>query len=122
MRKLTPEEERIWNRVVETLTPIGCHGKPKVAPRQVITTKPSRPSRPSRTIDLHGLSVMDAFLEVRSFIEDSMLDNARSVTIITGKSGLIRAEFIQWLENLPVSKYELLNNGGAFKIFLKKLR
>ena len=121
MRKLTPDEERIWNLVVQTLTPLGVTGKPHSKPYAFTPSVPSKISKPSRTLDLHGKTVMDAFLDVRSFIEDAMLANARSATIITGKSGLIRAEFENWLENLPVVRYEELNGGGAFKLYLKKL-
>jgi DNA-nicking Smr family endonuclease len=78
------------------------------------------PVSPS-TLDLHGLTVTDAYRASIDFVENS---GRKSMTIITGKSGQIRREFERWMEGLPrVHSCVEKHGGGAFTIrILKRCR
>ena len=77
----------------------------------------------SRTIDLHGMTVSEAHTMTRDYLKEASQRGEKSVTIITGRSGIIRKEFPSWLGVFPqVRTFNELNGGGAFKIyFFKKI-
>lgn len=71
-------------------------------------------------LDLHGKTINESYKTTKDFLIDSKHNNFDHVLIITGKSGIIRKEFVFWLEDFKDKKiiryYEILNKGGAFKI------
>lgn len=77
-----------------------------------------------KVLDLHGLTVQQAFEEARQFVAKGNEAGFKHVTIITGLSGQIRSEFEQWMKNNPlVRETKMINGGGAFKVyFFKKKR
>ncbi len=82
----------------------------------------------SYQIDLHGLTVQEAFDKVRKSLASHYKRGARRILIITGKGtmgkGLIKNEFAGWLENPKLKEYVRSwcwqNSGGAALIHLKK--
>jgi len=95
-----------------------------------------------RTLDLHGLRQDAAYSRLRRFVETAYRDDCRCVLVVTGKGapadalsrlsdpaprGIIRARFLEWVEDAPlrariarVGKAAPRHGGaGAFYIFLK---
>lgn len=72
------------------------------------------------TIDLHGLTLNQAYDLTKSTILNT---NYKKIKVITGSSGEIKRQFIFWMENQDISKYikevTPINNGSYF-IFKKK--
>ena len=74
-----------------------------------------------RKLDLHDLTLEEAYEEFRDFIFEAYTDNILKVEIITGKSGLIRKEFPYWSENSHQIKYhEVSWHGGSFTVKIEK--
>jgi len=96
------KDEKIWEAVKKTVTPLEAAGRSRRSRRSA--------PREKRTLDLHGLTVNEAFLATRSFIENA---SDGQIRIITGKSGQINQEFLRWLEPLPRIKSVIEENGGG---------
>ena len=74
-----------------------------------------------RKLDLHDLTLEEAYDEFNEFINKAYSDNIRKVEVITGKSGQIRREFPYWSENSHQIKYhEMSWHGGSFVIKIEK--
>lgn len=100
----------LWARVCATVNKLG-------SPRSPRSYAPESVSEPL-CLDLHGLTVQDAYDRTRAFLSHS---SASVVTVITGRSGIIRAEFPHWLDGFPeVASFGEQNGGGAFRIVLRK--
>lgn len=100
----------LWARVCATVNRLGSPRSPR--PRPVVFS-----SEPN-VIDLHGLTVQEAYVRTKEFLSRG---SANTVTVITGKSGVIRAEFPVWLAGFDkVASYREQNGGGAFEITLHK--
>ena len=52
-----------------------------------------------KKLDLHGLTLEEAFDEFTDFIYEAYTNNLSKVEIVTGKSGQIKKEFPYWSEN-----------------------
>ncbi len=82
----------------------------------------------SALLDLHGLTVQQAFVKTIQFLSRHYRAITKEVLIITGRGttgqGLIKQEFSGWLNNSDTQKYvrtsSWQNRGGAIKITLKK--
>ena len=99
----------LWKRVCRTVNPLG-------GPRSS-RSRPLRPYQEATEIDLHGMTVDEAHRAAMSFLT---LTGQRSVLIITGRSGVITREFPFWIQHIPmVSRYDSLNDGGAYRVYLK---
>ena len=74
-----------------------------------------------KKLDLHGLTLEEAFEEFTDFIYEAYTNNLSKVEIITGKSGQIRKEFPYWSENSHQIKYhEISWHGGSFVVKIEK--
>jgi DNA-nicking Smr family endonuclease len=76
----------------------------------------------SPVLDLHGMTVQQAH---QSVIDHVTSNNSKHkwVTIITGKSGVIRSEAESWLSSQPgVSSVTVAKSGGAFMVKFKTNR
>lgn len=95
-----------WEIIKKTISPIGT----RTGPRRRI------PIPESTVLDLHGMTVQEAYLAVAEFISTR---SCTDVLIITGKSGIIRKECPVWLDlNKKIRFYVEENGGGAFRIKL----
>ena len=80
-------------------------------------------------LDLHGLSVEDAYQTLRRFFMVHQREGSRLITIVTGKGspakeGLIHREIQNWLDTpffkSKINEVRWLNGGGALEIRLKR--
>ena len=79
-------------------------------------------------LDLHQLTIQDAYQKTRQFIEKHYKIGRKKIQIITGKGrngqGAIRAEFSGWLDTERFKKYirtiNWTNDEGAVDLWLKK--
>jgi len=107
----------IWDRYIQNLW-----SKPegKFQPTKVRDDE-------STYLDLHGLTIQQAFNTTNLFLERHYAVGSREITIITGKNGKINEEFPHWCENYSfVSNCDPLidthGQVGAYLIKLKKVR
>lgn len=104
----------LWDFVKRKVTPLG-----EPSPGE-------RPIQPIRDpffpfVDLHGLTVADAHRRVDEVIAMAAHHHEEHVTIVTGRSGIIRREFEHWVAGKAgVAGIEELNGGGAFRLRLRK--
>lgn len=112
-RRLDPEEEALWGKVIATVRPLGAPRGPFAAPRQIERpqpriTAPERPPRiahnhaetldgswdrrltqgrvdPQMVIDLHGMSRESARHLLYRRVHDACQRGLRVVLVITGK-------------------------------------
>lgn len=79
----------------------------------------------SRKLDLHGLTINNAWIKFKEFIEYHYYNGTKNIVVITGKSGQISKEFVNWCDSIPLIKsYEPLTrrNGaiGSYRINFKQ--
>lgn len=86
---LKKEDQIVWDKYIADL-----FSKPE------ISFRPSKIKHEEPTIlDLHGLTVQQAFLRVNEFLTVHYTIGSKMVTIITGKNGKIQDEFPHWCGN-----------------------
>jgi DNA-nicking Smr family endonuclease len=119
MRKLSEEEMRLWKSVTEGMTEI----TPNVVPYEAPRTRPQvQDISFNAVLDLHNLTIQQAYEASNRHLEEAFYLSIRKVQHITGKSGQISQEYETWARLHPrVRKIEKQNDGGAWKIWLKKL-
>lgn len=117
-RTVTPEERREWRQEVgaeprdpapraeESVSSSTPALKKLLPPLEVLTGKEAQRAlkpfgRTQATLDLHGVSKLDAYEQVSNFVRAMQAAGARHVTIITGKGrtseGVLRANLPHWL-------------------------
>lgn len=75
----------------------------------------------SKILDLHGITVNEAYIKSDKFIEDHFYNNTDKIIIITGRSGQINEEFLLWISmNKFVRMCKQLPNKGSYEIWLKQ--
>jgi DNA-nicking Smr family endonuclease len=110
----------MWSKVTKDVTPLGSTPMSPVEQSIVLpaTTPRAKPFRP--VLDLHGLTLHDAYNRSVSHIANAA-GKYRYVVIITGLSGQIREEFPKWFSNHAlVRSINSLRGGGAWEVWLKK--
>ena len=75
-------------------------------------------SKPTFKIDLHGMTVQEAFEHCREQLAYYSISGHKSVEVITGRSGQIRKEFPNWLDTLKYSGTVAWHD-GSFTVNLK---
>jgi DNA-nicking Smr family endonuclease len=86
---------------------------------------------PEKTIDLHGLTVDEAFPVLLGFFAQCQMNGIRKIIVITGgnsmKKSVLRDSFRQWAEDsfgsyiADYSQSDIRHGGqGAFYVLLKK--
>lgn len=118
---LRPDDAGVWDAYCKDVTPLRGGKVPSSAPAPLGLAF-STPITTQHTLDLHGLTVAEAHTRTSNFL---LL--ARShydyVTVVTGRSGAIRDEFLHWLsDDRGISRVEPLNGSGAFRIYFRKQR
>ena len=74
-----------------------------------------------KKLDLHDLTLEEAYEEFRDFIHEAYSNNISKVEVITGKSGQIRREFPYWSENShQVQYHEESWHGGSFVVKIER--
>ena len=120
----------LWENIKKTLRPLKkCQDvEPSPMPKKLKVNAP-----PERTLlytlDLHGLTIEQAYQTLRLFIGLHIREKSRSITIITGKGspqkeGLIHREIKNWLDTPffqeKITEIRWLNGGGALELTLKR--
>ena len=103
-----------WQAFAASVCPTHDKHPPPISPKLVVAPRRAEP----RCLDLHGLDVREAHHRTMEYLQTT---HARSVTVVTGRSGRIRQEFCRWLEQCEsVHRVEELNGGGAFRVHRRK--
>ncbi|MGN0919565.1 MAG: Smr/MutS family protein [Alphaproteobacteria bacterium] len=119
-------DEDLWEEIKATLKPVKRRVK-KTLPKRLRVVR-SVPKAPQTVLDLHGLTVQEAFESTQKFIQKAHRVGLKEITIITGRGttgkAMIKNEFDGWLEHPEfqphIRMYQWKNKGGAVKINLKK--
>ena len=119
-------DEQLWEEVKKTVKPVKCRVK-RDTPKRLRVVR-CAPKALQTILDLHGLTVQEAFETSQKFIGKARRAGLKEITIITGRGttgkALIKNEFEDWLENPKLSPHirthTWQNRGGAIKITLKK--
>lgn len=110
---LDAASQSLWAKVCATVTKLG-EPRDRQQLAYVVQALPE-----SDFLDLHGMTVQEAYRAVLAFVERS--NAPRLLTIVTGLSGVICREFPHWLANHPrISSFSEANGGGAFTVRLKR--
>ncbi len=119
-RKLVSQEDaEAWQAATKDVKPL----------EKTHTVGPASPPLPKnlpagdlhqQVWDLHGHSLSEAWSLTQNKIQHTPF---KSLLFITGKSGDINREFQTWLEqNSRVSRVQPQPSGGAYRVFLRKLK
>lgn len=119
MRKLSDADRKIWEQATKHVTPLGSNPSPQHLPK--ISISNIRQNVYDPRIDLHGLTIQDAYTVVLDHITNGALLGYRKLTIISGRSGQINIELPRWAErHSAVRSVDSINGGGAWEICLKR--
>lgn len=116
-RKLSERDEMDWNLYISKLE------EEKVLLRPI---DPPESNHFSRRLDLHGLSIHEAWVRFREFVDQHTALGSKSLVVITGRSGMISREFVKWCSRIPgIASYEAIEtrNGkaGSYRIKLRNI-
>ena len=119
-------DENLWEEVKKTVKPVKRKVKRDLPKRLQVVRGALKV--PEKILDLHGLTIQEAFEKSQKFIQQARRMGLKEITIITGRGttgrALIKNEFEGWLENPKLSHHirahQWQNRGGAVKIALKK--
>ena len=120
----------LWESIKRTLRPLSLNKaiEPHPMPKR-LKVHPVPERTLMMTLDLHGLTVEEAYQTLRRFLMVHQRENSKVVTIITGKGspkkeGLIHHEIQNWLDTpffkSKINEMRWLNGGGALEIRLKR--
>ena len=121
MRKLTKSEQEAWRRVCDTI------GKPCEV-RFVMQMHSTPIYKPSKMLDLHGLTVDQAYDQIQYLISQNIAAKQYDIVIITGKGqggmGELRRLVPLWFETSLGSRIQKFvfdpKNQGQILVRLKK--
>ncbi|MDY6407604.1 MAG: Smr/MutS family protein [Pseudomonadota bacterium] len=120
----------LWESIKRTLRPLSSNktAEPHPFPKRLrVHAVPERTLM--NRLDLHGLTVEEAYQTLRRFLSVHHRENSKIITIITGKGsskkeGLIHHEIKNWLDTPffkdKINAVQWLNGGGALEIRLKR--
>ena len=120
------QDEELWEEVKKTVKPVKRRVKRDLPKRLRVVRDAAKPQK--TILDLHGLTVQEAFESTNQFVQKARHAGLKEITIITGRGttgkALIKNEFEGWLDNpnlsLHIRDHQWQNRGGAVKISLKK--
>lgn len=127
-KKLTPEDLKLWENIIKDVKPLHkLKPKPIAAPKResipqnlihvrVTKLRSNSPQPMSRKefrhveiearLDMHGMTLNDAYQALERFLKRAQENGYRTVLIITGKGALssentLRRQLPRWLEEKP---------------------
>ena len=127
---LSETDLSLWETIKKTIKPLSKNKavEPMPFPKRLrVHAAPARTLM--HTLDLHGLTVEEAYQMLCRFITVHMRENSKTIVVITGKGtkekeGLIHKEIKNWLEtpsfSEKINQVRWLNGGGALEIILKR--
>lgn len=102
---LSKEDMETWNRFVEKFNDIDVSPPPRFIYGE---------GNSSRRLDLHGMTIHEAWMALREFVEMHRELGNKEVVIITGRSGRICHEFTEWCRGIEaVRAYEPIETRGG---------
>lgn len=117
-----------WLSLIKTVSPLSKEDvRPaNIPPHLRVHGSPSRFLQ--NMIDLHGLTIQDAYLAVRRFFILNQLAHTKTILIITGKGaqgkGKIKKEIVFWFETPffkeKINSFKWINDGGTLEIQLTR--
>lgn len=120
----------LWENIKRTLRPLKKNRATAPVPFPKRLKVHAAPARELMSVlDLHGLTVEEAYHTVCHFITLHVRENTKYITLITGKGtkdkeGRIHQEITGWLETPffkeKINQVRWLNGGGALEIMLKR--
>ena len=120
MRNLSDQERELWSRITKDVAPLDRSPVSPLEPLPITRVSAPRSVPQGPVLDLHGLTLHDAFVQSKAHIENAY-GRFRYVVIITGLSGQIHDEFPSWVTgHRLVRSINSLRGGGAWEIWLKK--
>lgn len=88
---LSKEDVETWNSFIEKLKQSGISPPPRFIYGN---------ESPSRRLDLHGMTIHEAWLSLKEFVDLHREYGSKEVVVITGRSGRISHEFTEWCRQL----------------------
>ena len=112
--QISQEDKKAWSTYIQNL-----YSKPE----HDFRPKKGRDETLKYSLDLHGLTIQQAFNATRQFLEEHNLNGSRTAVLITGKGGKISDELPLWAENLGfVRKCEpIVDSTGSNGAYLIRL-
>lgn len=120
-------DTELWNQLKQSVQPLAFNAAEQdLPPRLKVRRAPLSPV--SYNLDLHHLTIQEAYQKTQQFIEKHYKIGTKHIQIITGKGregkGAIHGEFAGWLDTTPFKQYirqwEWKNDGGAANLWLRK--
>lgn len=120
----------LWDSIKATFSPLKKKDDKEpvsLPPRLRVSRAPKRELL--SVLDLHGLTVDEAYQTLRHFMTLHVRANTKLITVITGKGGAnkegkIHREIKGWLETTffkeKINQVRWLNGGGALEMMLKR--
>ena len=121
------EDGNLWDKIKQTVQPFHSDRREGVLPPRLrVHRAPLKPV--SYCLDLHQMTVEEAFHKTAQFIEKHYKIGSKRIQIITGKGhegkGLIHGEFMGWLDTNRFKQYireaKWTHDEGAVDLWLKK--
>lgn len=112
---MKPDDLEDWSNFIKTVVPLGdpkpCVPVPIDVPEDFVSPT---------NIDLHGMTIAQAFETTAKVIHDAHKTKVKKLTIVTGVSGNIRQEFPEWMKlNILVRGFKNKNE-GSFEVYIMK--
>lgn len=112
---LSKEDFETWNQFIENLK----RSEVSPPPRFIYSEQSL-----SRKLDLHGMSVHEAWMNLKEFVDVHRSQGNKEVVVITGRSGRISHEFTEWCRQLEsVRNYEPIETKGgkvgSYRLYLR---
>lgn len=113
---LSLEDLQVWKSWCESLS-----NQTLIMPKPV---RRKKPKKINQTIDLHGLTLQQAYDLTKTTVEACVANKTKMLTVITGKSGQISREFLYWLQSIKNIKridpiVDKSKQIGSYKIVFK---
>lgn len=117
---MNAEDRKLWAEVSASVRPLGDTSPRDPFPAAPLHLRTWATNPVPTTLDLHGLTLVQAFDVTKRFLYHVRQHRVKNVVIITGRSGAICAEFPAWATAMPIVRsFEMLANGGSFRVLLK---
>lgn len=114
------EDHQLWKEVTASVRPLGSTDPRDPFPMAPLHMRTWATNPAPTSLDLHGLTLAQAFDVTKRFLYHARHARLKSVMIVTGRSGAICAEFPAWAATIPVIRQiEIQPNGGSFRVLLK---
>ncbi len=145
-RPLTKEEKELWQQFTSKAIPLDQVPKPPPLSTEA-NRRPRTPLKkdkhpiPTARLDLHGMTIDQAFQSLTTFLANSQAQGHRCVLVITGKgsvktehwwqkAGILKEQVPRWLEDEPnrsrITTHSIARpehgGSGALYVFLKKIK